>query len=78
MTVILFKVWHIACIIYYLKNGQIYFEGWCKKGEYHREDGPARIEYNENGQIHYKEWYLNGRGELLKSGVLTVGSVTTF
>jgi hypothetical protein len=31
---------------------------WVDNGDYHREDGPARIWLHDG----YKQWYLNGKG----------------
>ena len=31
-----------------------------KDGKYHREDGPAHINYSETGEILEEHWYING------------------
>ena len=30
-------------------------------GQYHREDGPARISYCKDGSVYHEEWCMNGQ-----------------
>lgn len=45
-----------ACISY--KKGVIKVEIWIINGMYHREEGPARLDYYDNGLIYIESWYL--------------------
>jgi hypothetical protein len=41
--------------------GKLREEWFNKNNEYHREDGPAVIEYYKNRNIKYEDYYLNGK-----------------
>ena len=43
-----------------------------RKLTYHREDGPAEIEYYKNGQKEYEAWYLNNK-QHRKDGPAIIG-----
>ncbi len=45
----------------YYKDGSIRFERYYLDDKRHREDGPARIDYNKDGSIHYESYYLNDK-----------------
>ena len=49
------------CKKYYNKDGSVESEYWYLNGEYHRDGGPAYIDYREDGSIIEKKWYLNGK-----------------
>ena len=38
-----------------------HFESWKLNGKYHREDGPAFIEYRNDGSIWSKHYCINGK-----------------
>ena len=42
-------------------NGNIEREYYCLNGEYHRNDGPAKIEYWENGNIKREKYFINDK-----------------
>ena len=41
--------------------GAIIHQWWRLNGKWHREDGPAHIDYYESGAVRYQEWSLNGK-----------------
>ena len=43
------------------ENGNIAIETYCQNGRWHREDGPAVIEYDEKGNVVTEEYYLKGQ-----------------
>lgn len=47
-----FVTWHAS--------GQVMIQEWYRDGKYHREDGPAVIEYAENGRVKAEKYYLDG------------------
>lgn len=47
-----FVAWH--------ENGQMLVQEWYKDGKYHREAGPAVIEYAEDGQVKAEKYFLDG------------------
>lgn len=47
-----FVTWH--------ENGQVMIQEWYRNGKYHREAGPAVIEYAEDGRVKAEKYYLDG------------------
>jgi len=41
-------------------SGELMWETWRLNGEFHNEEGPARICYMRDGSVWWEEWYLNG------------------
>lgn len=46
-------------IIYY-DTGEKKYEAWHKKGEFHREDGPAQIHYAKDGSVIEQRSFIDG------------------
>jgi antitoxin component YwqK of YwqJK toxin-antitoxin module len=42
-------------------NGNVAYQEWLLDGQWHNEEGPARVSYYENGNLWRQVWYLNGR-----------------
>ena len=41
------------------RDGSLWYEKYELNGDYHREDGPAFIEYNRDGSIHWESYWSN-------------------
>ena len=42
-------------------SGELMWEKWRLNGEFHNEEGPARIWYRGNGSVEWEEWFLDGK-----------------
>lgn len=44
-----------------MRENQYQYVYWKQCGEFHREDGPAKQEWNEDGTLSCSEWYWRGK-----------------
>ena len=47
--------------IYYREDGKTEYKLYFQNRKYHKENGPAVIEYDKDGNIEKEEYYLNGK-----------------
>ena len=50
----------VSAINYHEDTGMVERERYFKNSKYHREDGPAFIQYNKDNQIEKEEYWMNG------------------